>query len=46
MVGGNPGVRFDQAYDIETIQPNPKWLQMYEEVKEEIIEFGLNILSG
>jgi len=36
LPGGNPGVRFDQAYDIETIQPVPQWLQMYEDVKKDI----------
>ena len=36
LPGGNPGVRFDQAYDIETIQPVPQWLQMYEDVKRDI----------
>ena len=34
--GGNPGIRFDQAYDMETIEPLPAWLEMYEGVKQEL----------
>jgi methylamine--corrinoid protein Co-methyltransferase len=41
--GGNPGVRFDQAYDIETIQPVPQWLQMYENVKKDIAGLGFSV---
>lgn len=33
---GNPGVRFDQTYDMETIEPIPAWREMYEQVKEEV----------
>ncbi|HUV15579.1 MAG TPA: monomethylamine:corrinoid methyltransferase [Pelolinea sp.] len=43
MPGGNPGARFDQAYDIERIQPLPEWQRMYEEVKSEINCMGLII---
>jgi len=32
----NPGVRFDQVYNIQTLKPIPEWQQMYEEVKREI----------
>lgn len=42
---GNPGVRFDEAYDLETVKPTPEWLQMYEEVKEELQEMGLSHLG-
>jgi methylamine--corrinoid protein Co-methyltransferase len=40
---GNPGVRFDRAYNLETLQPVPQWLRMYEEVKAEINQLGLAI---
>jgi methylamine--corrinoid protein Co-methyltransferase len=43
--GGNPGVRFDQAYDVESIQPRPEWSQLYQEVKQEIIGMGLTGLN-
>ncbi len=43
MPGGNPDVRFDQAYNIETIQPVPRWLQMYEEVKKDISTLGFKV---
>jgi len=41
--GGNPGVRFDQAYDLETLRPIPEWLQLYTEVKGELNRMGLTI---
>ncbi|MDO4976268.1 MAG: monomethylamine:corrinoid methyltransferase [Eubacteriales bacterium] len=42
--GSNWGVRFDEAYDMETIQPLPEWNQMYEEVKAELAEMGIHFL--
>jgi len=33
---GNPGVHFDEAYDMATIEPVPEWQAMYEEVKREL----------
>jgi len=44
LPGGNPGVRFDQAYDLTTLKPIPAWLQLYEEVKSEVREMGLKTL--
>lgn len=41
--GGNPGVAFDEAYDMETITPLPAWERMYEEVKAELIEMGVQM---
>jgi methylamine--corrinoid protein Co-methyltransferase len=41
QVGGNPGVSFDQAYDLNTLKPVPEWEQMYLEVKGELKEMGL-----
>ena len=42
--GGNPGVRFDLAYDLKTLKPIPEWKQLYEEVKKEVSEMGLVLL--
>lgn len=42
--GGNPGVRFDQAYDVNTITPTPAWMSMYDEVKAEVKKLGLTSL--
>jgi methylamine---corrinoid protein Co-methyltransferase len=39
--GGNPGVSFDQAYNLEILQPIPKWSGMYEEVKTDLNRMGL-----
>lgn len=41
--GGNMGVPFDEAYDMETITPLPAWEKMYEEVKAELIEMGVQM---
>lgn len=41
--GGNPGVRFDKAYDMDTLTPLPQWQAMYDEVKAELIQMGLNL---
>jgi hypothetical protein len=41
--GGNPGVRFDRAYNLETLQPLTEWTRMYEEVKGELKEIGLDL---
>ncbi len=41
MEGGNKGARFDESYDMETIEPIPEWQQMYEEVKAELAEMGI-----
>jgi methylamine--corrinoid protein Co-methyltransferase len=40
---GNPGVRFDQAYDLTTLRPVPEWRQMYDDVKEELRQMGLDL---
>jgi methylamine---corrinoid protein Co-methyltransferase len=42
---GNPGKPFNQAYDLETIQPRREWSLMYEEVKEEVQAMGLAALN-
>ena len=42
--GGNPGCRFEQAYDLETLQPVPAWRKMYEEVKTEMAQLGLLVV--
>jgi methylamine---corrinoid protein Co-methyltransferase len=41
LPGGNPGVRFDQAYDCATLEPTPPWQQMYDEVKADIGQMGV-----
>lgn len=40
---GNPGVRFDEAYDLATLRPVPAWEEIYREVKEELQQLGLEI---
>ena len=39
--GGNPGVRFNRAYYLDTLQPLLEWTRMYEEV--ELEEMGLDL---
>ena len=43
MPGGNPGVRFDHAYDLTTLQPVPAWFKLYEQVKAELRALGLEL---
>lgn len=42
---GNPGVRFDKAYNINTLQPIPEWQRMYEEIKEDLRTLGLSAIE-
>jgi methylamine---corrinoid protein Co-methyltransferase len=42
---GNPGVPFNRAYDLETLQPTREWSSLYEEVKEDVRAMGLRTLS-
>jgi len=44
MEDGNPGVRFDQAYDLKTLQPLTAWQHMYDSVKARVREMGLSSL--
>jgi methylamine---corrinoid protein Co-methyltransferase len=44
MKGGNPGVPFDQAYDLAALTPVPEWENMYQEVKKELKALGLSAL--
>ena len=44
MKDGNPGVRFDQAYDLKTLQPLPAWQDMYDTVKAAVRDMGLSTL--
>jgi hypothetical protein len=37
------GKTFWEVYDVKTIQPKKEWLDMYEEVKQEAIGWGLQI---
>ncbi|HLA81283.1 MAG TPA: monomethylamine:corrinoid methyltransferase, partial [Thermoleophilia bacterium] len=42
---GNPGVPFDQAYDLSTLTPLTEWRRMYEEVRAEVRSMGLEALE-
>jgi methylamine---corrinoid protein Co-methyltransferase len=44
MPEGNPGARFDQAYDLQTVRPVPEWQRLYDEVKTEVRGIGLEAL--
>ena len=37
------GKPFDQVYDLTSIQPTSEWNELYEEVCEELVNFGLNL---
>lgn len=42
---GNPGVPFNQAYEVKSIRPVAAWEQMYQEVKAELRQMGLTALA-
>jgi hypothetical protein len=35
------GKRFDEVYDLETLEPTQEWLSTYEQVYEELMDMGL-----
>lgn len=41
MEDKNKGARFDKSYNMETLEPVAEWQQMYEEVKAELAEMGV-----
>ncbi len=41
MKAGNPGVRFDKAYDVKTLKPVPAWQEMYDRVKATVRVMGM-----
>lgn len=41
---GNPGLPFDQCYDMTSLKPLPEWETMYREVKDELKKLGLTAL--
>jgi methylamine--corrinoid protein Co-methyltransferase len=36
------GKRFDECYDLDTIQPAQEYLDLYEQIKEKLTKFGLD----
>jgi methylamine--corrinoid protein Co-methyltransferase len=40
------GKRFDEVYDPVLLKPTEEWLSVYEEVKQELVDFGLPLDSG
>lgn len=43
LENGNPGKRFDEAYDMVTVEPVPEWMAMYREAAGELRGMGLEI---
>ncbi|HLB46007.1 MAG TPA: monomethylamine:corrinoid methyltransferase [Anaerolineales bacterium] len=37
------GMSFTECYDVEQLKPIPEWQRMYDEVREEAIQAGLNL---
>jgi hypothetical protein len=35
------GIPFSQAYDVHNMQPTAEWTLIYEQVKDEVIGWGL-----
>ena len=40
--GGPQGYTFDEIYDLKTLTPKPQFLQVYESVKKELEDLGIN----
>lgn len=40
----NPGLPFDELYDLATLRPTPAWQAAYEQVRREVHELGLTSL--
>ena len=45
LPNGNHGKPFDQAYDLDTLQPTPQWEAIYIQVKEDMRALGLKALN-
>jgi hypothetical protein len=43
LEGGNPGLPFDQVYDLASVQPLDFWEKIYEQVKAELQVMGLSL---
>jgi methylamine--corrinoid protein Co-methyltransferase len=43
LENGNPGKSFDEVYDMQRVEPLDFWLKMYEEVKTELKDMGLQL---
>lgn len=41
--GGNPGLPFDQVYDLNSLTPLDFWQKMYEDVRTELKSMGLKL---
>ncbi len=41
--GGNPGKSIEEAYDLEKLQPVEEWDSIYQDVKQELIELGIDL---
>lgn len=40
--GGPIGYTFDEIYDLNTLTPRPQFLEVYEKVKREVEDLGIN----
>ena len=40
--GGPPGYTFDEIYDLKTLTPRPQFLQVYESMKRELEDLGID----
>ena len=44
MPKGNPGLPFDQVYDLEKLSPIPEWQALYDQAKSDLCEMGLSAI--
>lgn len=43
---GNPGLPFDQVYDLQSLQPLPAWQRMYDEIASRLKRLGLDLRNS
>jgi methylamine---corrinoid protein Co-methyltransferase len=43
---GNPGLPFDQVYDLQSLRPLPAWQRMYDEARKQLNEMGLDLANS
>lgn len=41
--GGNPGKSIEEAYNLKKMQPTEEWNSIYQSVKQELIELGIDL---
>lgn len=41
---GNEGKHFEEAYDLQSVQPKPEWMALYRQVREDVRALGIPVI--